>query len=209
MVAKVATKLKFLVAKLKVLVALATVSVAILSPVYVVERLSDLVSIWLTDKLTDWWADLLIEWPYDGLTNWLTDWLTNFLMNSCLHVVQRLTTNSVGLCTDKLNEQLWNIISYWLAEWLTTDQLNLLLAGWLTDWLTDNWSTKSFTGWLTDRLVGRITDWLAGTQQSDLNLQTLWLTYWPVDVIKASSVVLFVKITHQTVNGFPDCENVK
>ena len=82
-------------------------------------------------------------------------------------------------------------------------------TGWLTDWLTDNWSTKSFTGWLTDRLVGRITDWLAGTQQSDLNLQTLWLTYWPVDVIKASSVVLFVKITHQTVNGFPDCENVK
>ena len=51
----------FVVAKLKVLVALATVSVTILSPVYVVERLSDLVSIWLTDKLTDWWADLLIE----------------------------------------------------------------------------------------------------------------------------------------------------
>ena len=56
-----ATKLEFLVVKVEVLVALVTVSVAISSPVHVVERLTDLVSIWLTVKLTDWWADLLIE----------------------------------------------------------------------------------------------------------------------------------------------------
>ena len=49
-----ATKLEFLVSKVEVLVALVTVSFAILSPVHVVERLTELVSIWLTDKLTDW-----------------------------------------------------------------------------------------------------------------------------------------------------------